>query len=165
MSAARVVLPPRVRDGLLAAIVARFPRKSFGYLVSEQDPLTAGDFVLFEANVRNEPAWRRRFEAYGQYFVDNDDAGFVASPHEAWAAQKALWTRGLREIAVFHTHRRHPANLSSVDRDLHLDRFPALWHLIVSLRNPQLPQLRAFAVGRDGVREMRIDTSTEAADG
>ena len=46
-----------------------------------------------------------------------------------------------------------------------MERFENLWHLIVSMRNPLLPQLRAFSVSRRGVRELGVQLvpSTRAA--
>jgi proteasome lid subunit RPN8/RPN11 len=156
MTTSRVVFETGVRERLLSAIAERFPRKSFGYLLSDHHSHPVADFIVFEDNLRNEPAWKDRFEELGQYFVDHDDAGFVASPEEAWRAQKHIWAQGLCEVGVFHSHRRHPGNFSRIDRDLHLQRFAALWHLIVSMRNPYLPQLRAFAVAPHEVRELPV---------
>ena len=57
---------------------------------------------------------------------------------------------------MFHTHRRHPGNFSDIDYDLHVSRSAEIWHLIISLRNPRQPQLRAFAPTASGVRELRV---------
>ena len=98
-------LSSSLHERLLTAIHQRHPRKSFGYLVSDEGSTTPQDFVLFDANVRNDPGWRDRFESYGTYFVEHPDAGFVASPEETWRRQKEIWARGMVEIAVFHSHR------------------------------------------------------------
>ena len=153
----RIVLPVGVRDRLLATVRARFPRKTFGYLLSPGAPAEATDFITLEVNVRNADRWRAEFHSYGRYFVEHDDAGFVATPEESWRAQKEIAGLGLREVGVFHSHRRHPANFSRIDYELHLQRFDRLWHLIVSMRNPEMPQLRAFAVSARGVRELPVD--------
>ncbi len=151
-----VVLHREVRDRLLATVLERHPRKSFGYLLSAGDPRIVSDCAFFESNVRNDAAWKPVFEAHGAYFVAHDDAGFVAAPDESWRIQKQIWERGLQEVALFHSHQRHPANLSGIDYEMHVGRFGRLWHLIISMRNPAQPQLRAFAVSRDGVRELQI---------
>jgi proteasome lid subunit RPN8/RPN11 len=151
-----VVLSDTLRERLLATIAARHPTKSFGYLLTDLDAARPTDFVLFEQNVRNDAGWKPRFEGYGRYFVEHDDAGFVAAPEESWRLQKEIWRREMFEVAVFHSHQRHPANFSRIDYDTHLSRFSALWHLIVSMRNPRLPQIRAFSVSAAGVRELRI---------
>jgi proteasome lid subunit RPN8/RPN11 len=151
-----VVLPAALHGRLLSTVVERYPRKSFGYLVSAGPPEAPSDFVLFSENIRNDPRWRPEFESRGRYFVDHPDAGFVATPEESWQIQRMLRHRGVREVGVFHTHRRHPGSLSRIDYDLHVSRFGRMWHMIISLRNPRLPQLRAFDVSSDGVRELPV---------
>jgi proteasome lid subunit RPN8/RPN11 len=152
----RVVMSRDLQDRLAAAVAEQFPRKAFGYLVSDGDPYEPKDFLLFEGNVRNTRFWKPRFEAYGRYFVDNNDAGFVATPDEAWRIHRELLRRDLFEVAIFHSHQRHAANFSRIDYELHLTWFESLWHLIISMRNPSYPRLRAFAVSRGGVRELPI---------
>lgn len=147
---------PALYDRLVRAAVGRHPFKSFGYLVSDGPPHRPCDFVLFKENQRNDEQWQPEFWRRGRYFVDNDDAGFVASPEESWRVHKSLMARGLFEIGVFHTHQRHPANFSSIDYEMHVSRFCDLWHLVISLRNVALPQVRAFAVSPRGVREMDV---------
>jgi formylglycine-generating enzyme required for sulfatase activity/proteasome lid subunit RPN8/RPN11 len=151
-----IVFAPGLLERLVAAIRQRLPRKSFGYVLSDGDLTTAKDFVLFETNERNSGVWKERFEGYGKYFVEHDNAGFVTTPDEAWKVQKEIWARGMVEVGVFHSHIRHPANFSGVDYDLHIQRFATLWHLIVSMRNPDVPQVRAFGVSDAGVRELPI---------
>jgi proteasome lid subunit RPN8/RPN11 len=153
-----IVMPAELRERLLETVAARHPVKSFGYLLSSSDHRHPVDFVVFERNVRNVDGWRQEFEARGQYFRDHSDAGFVATPDESWRMQKEIWSRGMHEVALFHSHQRHPANFSGIDYELHLSRFASLWHLIVSMRNPQMPLLRAFDVSAAGVRELDIVT-------
>jgi len=152
----QVVLRPALRERLLRTIQQRLPRKSFGFLIAPDNSLAPSDFVLFEENIRNSNFWKPRFEAYGRYFEQHDDAGFVANPEESWRLQKMIWKRGMVEVGVFHSHLRHPANFSQIDYDLHTQRFDNLWHLIISVRNPESPQLRAFAVSQNGVRELTL---------
>lgn len=151
-----IVLSPALRERLIATIRGRYPQKSFGYLISDVDARTPTDFLLFQANIRNSASWKPTFESYGQYFVEHEDAGFVATPEESWQVQNEIWQRGMVEVGVFHSHLRHPANFSGIDFDLHTERFDHLWHMIISLRNPDLPQVRAFAVSHAGVRELQI---------
>lgn len=154
-----IVLSPALRERLIETIKHRYPQKSFGYLLSDVDAHTPTDFILFQANIRNSAPWKHTFESYGRYFIEHEDAGFVATPEESWQVQNEIWQRGMVEVGVFHSHLRHPANFSGIDFDLHTERFDHLWHMIISLRNPQLPQLRAFAVSHAGVQELRITPS------
>ena len=151
-----IVFPAEVRERLLRAIYERLPVKSFGYLISEGDSRQVDDFVLFEGNSRNSAEWQSTFQAYGQYFVDHDDAGFVSTPEETWRVQKEMWRRGMTEVGMFHSHLRHPANFSGIDYDMHISRYQHLWHMIVAVRNRAMPQVRIFDVRTDSVREQVI---------
>ena len=151
-----VLIPTGLQTRLVHAVAERFPQKAFGYLVSDCGFCEPTDFVLFDGNVRNDRAWKPRFEAYGRYFVENADAGFVATAEESWRIQQELVRRDLFEVAIFHSHQRHAANFSRIDYELHLRWFESLWHLIISMRNPRYPRLRAFSVSRTGVRELAV---------
>lgn len=152
----QILLPAELQDRLLKTVLSRYPQKSFGYLISESTLDRPTDFIVFKENIRNDDAWRDVFESRGRYFIDHPDAGFVATPEESWRVQKYLFEKHLNEVAVFHTHLRHPGNFSDVDYDLHISRFGLLRHLIISLRNIRMPQMRAFAVSKTGVRELEI---------
>lgn len=151
-----VLMPAGLQRRLLTTVLDRAPTKSFGYLLSDRTSRAPADYVLFQENIRNDRAWVGRFQAYGRYFVDHDSAGFVATPEESWRVQRRLLATGMVEVALFHTHHRHPGGFSEIDYDMHVSRFENLWHLIISLRNPSLPQLRAYAVSRQGVRELDV---------
>jgi hypothetical protein len=156
LEAAPLILGTALLDRLIATAVGRFPTKTFGYLLGRDDPLQPADFVVFRENLRNDGRWRKRFEAYGRYFVDHSDAGFVASPQEAWEMQQEIARRDLVEVGVFHTHQRHPANFSRIDFEMHWRLFESLYHVILSLRNPSFPRLRAFQVSAEGVCELEV---------
>lgn len=156
LEAAPLILGTELCDRLIAAALGRFPTKTFGYLLARDEPLEPVDFVMFHENIRNDGRWRKQFEAYGRYFVDYSDAGFVASPQEAWEVQQEIAGRDLVEVGVFHTHQRHPANFSRIDFELHRRLFESLYHVVVSLRNPSIPRVRAFQVSADGVHELEM---------
>lgn len=145
-----------VQAELVKVVVDRFPEKSFGYLLASDKSAPIEDFVLFEGNLRNSASWRPEFERRGAYFRENPDAGFVATEADALRVQREIWNRQLVEVAVFHTHRRHPVNFSSVDYELHISRFPSLLHVVISLRNLSYPRLGAFAPSPEGVRELSL---------
>jgi proteasome lid subunit RPN8/RPN11 len=134
--------------------------KSFGLLVADPTapgfPFTASDVVFFDPrkNRRNDPELRAAFEAQGTYFRAYDDAGFVADPAELLAVHRELDMRGLEVVALFHVHRRQPANFSFIDFRLHNPAYP--WHLIVSLRDADRPVLQPFAVRKDLMADVGI---------
>ena len=150
-----VRLPDPVRRRLVttASAVHAAGLKSFGLLLAASDhpdfPFTASDVVFFDPlrNRRNDPAHRAAFEAQGEYFRSYDDAGFVADPGEVLEVFRRVEASGLEAVAMFHAHRRQPANFSVIDFRLHNPAMP--WHLIISLRDPENPVLRAFAVRKD----------------
>ena len=141
---------------LVNAVLDRAPEKSFGCLISDRSDARPTDFIIFEENIRNDYRWRPRFEMYGEYFVRHPSAGFVATPQESWRVQRRLLASGSFEVALFHTHHRHPGSFSQIDYDMHISRFDSLWHLIISLRNLHLPQVRAYRVSGAGVRELDV---------
>lgn len=151
-----ITMTEQLYSRLVGEVRRRHPRKSFGYLISDVDALTPTDVLFFEDNIRNSSQWRDTFESYGDYYIVHSDAGFVASPEEAWRLQKEIWARGMVEIGVFHSHHRHPADFSKIDFDMHVQRFDDLWHLLVSVRNPEQPVVRAFSVSAGGACELPI---------
>ena len=124
--------------------------KSYGLFVADPQspgyPFTACDAVFFdpEKNRRNDPRMRSAFEAQGTYFRSYHDAGFVADSRELLLVHQQLEDHGLEAVAMFHSHRRQPANFSHIDYRLHNPAYP--WHLIVAMRSPRRPVLRAFEV-------------------
>jgi proteasome lid subunit RPN8/RPN11 len=124
--------------------------KSYGLLLAAQDApgdqLRPTDVIFFDParNRRNAPTQRSAFHAQGEYFRRYDDAGFVADPAELLAAYRRIDDAGLEPVAVFHSHRRQPANFSVIDYRLHNPAFP--WHLIIS-----------FSTGRPVLQPFRVD--------
>jgi proteasome lid subunit RPN8/RPN11 len=154
-SQADLILAGDVLDRFLARARAIHASglKSYGLLVADptspEYPFTAQDAVFFDParNRRNDPRMRPAFEAQGSYFRSYDDAGFVADSGELLQVHQRLEARGLEAVAMFHSHRRQPANFSHIDYRLHNPAYP--WHLIVAMREPQRPVLRAFEVRKD----------------
>jgi proteasome lid subunit RPN8/RPN11 len=166
-----VLLPDPVRRRLVATTTAVHAAglKSFGLLVASPEhpafPFTASDVVFFDPlrNRRNDPENRAAFEAQGEYFRSYDDAGFVADSGEVLDAFRRVETAGLEVVAMFHAHRRQPANFSVIDFRLHNPAIP--WHLIISLRNPRYPVLRAFAVRKDPANfGIEVDDGNEGSE-
>ena len=159
-----LVLPQDVLDRFLARVQAIHASglKSYGLFVADPYapgyPFTASDVIFFDPtkNRRNDPQMRPAFEAQGSYFKSYDDAGFVADSGELLQVHRQLESRGLDAVAMFHSHRRQPANFSHIDYRLHNPAYP--WHLIVAMREPERPILRAFEV-RKGEGDFGIDPS------
>ncbi len=124
--------------------------KSYGLFLASPalgaDDVCPSDACFFDPanNRRNECEHRAAFEAQGAYFRRHDDAGFVADPREVMALQNRIGRTGEQMVAPFHSHRRQPANFSSIDYRLHNPLFG--WHLVVSMRDPKHPRLQTFAI-------------------
>ncbi len=127
--------------------------KSFGLLLADPSdpryPFVASYVAFFDPtkNRRNEPTMRAAFEAQGTYFRSYDDAGFVADAAELLEIYRGLDASGLEAVALFHVHRRQPANFSVIDFKLLNPAYA--WHLIISLRDPANPVLAPFEVRKD----------------
>ena len=130
----------------------KYPKKAFGYFISDEPGGSPVDYIMFENNIRND--WRGFFEEYGNYYKKNQDAGFLATPEETYHVEKYLRQNNMFKVGVFHSHQRHPAIFSKVDCDLHPEK--DLWHLIISLRNIDMPQVRIFKVCNDMSQEIPI---------
>jgi hypothetical protein len=148
----------RLLDTTTAAHAAGL--KSFGLLLADPHdpdfPFVATDVAFFDPNRnrRNDPGLRSAFEAQGEYFRAYDDAGFVADSAELLQLYRRLDECNLEAVALFHVHRRQPANFSLIDFRLHNPAYA--WHLIISLRDPAHPVLQPFAVRKDPTAEFGI---------
>lgn len=147
-----VSLHPELINRFTIAVKEKFPKKAFGYFLAPIGDTCPSDFIIFNDDIRND--WRELFEQYGNYYKRNQDAGFLTTPEETYSIEKYIRNNGLRKIGVFHSHQRHPAIFSKVDVDLHPDE--SLWHLIISLRNFDLPQIKIFALKNSVIKELKI---------
>jgi hypothetical protein len=160
-----VRLPEHLLARLLATTTAVHAAglKSFGLLLADpldpDFPFVATDVAFFDPvkNRRNDPELRSVFEAQGEYFRAYDDAGFVADANELLEIYRRLDACDLDAVALFHVHRRQPANFSVIDFRLHNPAFS--WHLIISLRDPAHPVLRPFAVQKDPTSNVGISAA------
>jgi proteasome lid subunit RPN8/RPN11 len=146
-----VVLPDEVHRALVSTAdeIHEAGLKSFGFFVADPDtpgfPYRPTGVVFLDAsrNRRNDPLHRAAFRAQGDYFRQYDDAGFVADPSDLLRAYRRIDDAGLEIVGMFHSHRRQPANFSTIDYRLHNPAFA--WHLILSYRDGPV-RLAAFGI-------------------
>jgi proteasome lid subunit RPN8/RPN11 len=99
--------------------------KAYGLLAGDPGapgfPFRAVEAVILDPhrNRRNDAEHRAAFHAQGSYFRAFEDAGFVADPADLLRCWRRIEDAGLEPVAVFHVHRRQPANFSSIDYRLH----------------------------------------------
>ena len=110
------------------------------------------DYYIFNYDLRNN--MKKEFEEYGEYYKIHEDAGFLASDEELVKIHKILQKRNQHIVGVFHSHQRHPAIFSKVDIELHPSQ--SLWHLIISLRNIDMPQIKIFTCKENTIGEIKI---------
>ena len=85
------------------------------------------------------------------YVLTNEDASadhFTMRPEEQFAAVKDMRGRGLKMLAIWHSHPATPARMS--EEDMRLAYTPDTAYVILSLAEPEWPRLKAFRV-EDGV--------------
>ena len=139
-------------EKFLSDVKAKYPLKAFGYFVSASENDYPCEYILFNKDIRDE--MKDEFEAYRDYYVRNDDAGFLATEQEILNVHRRLHREGKHIVGVFHSHQRHPAIFSTVDMDLHPSN--ALWHMIISLRNYNYPIVKVFKIKNDRVSELQM---------
>lgn len=91
--------------------------------------------------------------------IDHSPEHFSFDPKEQFQVVKAARAKGYRLLAVYHSHPASPARLSQ--EDLRFLNDPHLFYLIVSLLNPEVPDIRAFQVAAREVSEVPILTTGE----
>lgn len=147
-----LVIKAGVLERFIEECRKKYPKKAFGYFISSEKGGNPEDFIMFKEDVRNE--WKSEFEEYGNYYVLHDDAGFLATEEEVYSVHKQLAKAKMHVVGVYHSHQRHPAIFSTVDIDLHPSE--QLWHLIISLRNIDNPQIKAFRVVNGMPSELKV---------
>lgn len=81
------------------------------------------------------------------YELTNADASgehYTMSPEEQFAAVRDMRGKGVRMLAIWHSHPATPARMS--EEDLRLAYTPDVAYVIVSLAEPGRPAMRGFIV-------------------
>ncbi len=81
---------------------------------------------------------------YERTNVDASAERFRMKPEEQFAAIKDMRAKGLRMLAIWHSHPTTPARMSA--EDVRLAYTPDVVYLILSLANPDAPDLRGYAL-------------------
>jgi proteasome lid subunit RPN8/RPN11 len=121
-------VPGEILDAIVTQAAAEAPLEACGLIVGSWSA-GAGGKALRYVPCRNALASRSRFSIHHddlyRVTVDADDAGEV------------IW-------AIVHSHPHSAAVPSSTDRELAL--YPDALHLLVSLEDPSMPQVRAWRI-------------------
>ena len=143
-----------VIEQFILELQKNYPKKMFGYFLSDNDENIASSFYIFDSDDRQKKEISDKFIKLGKYYENNANAGFVSSLEETFRFEQYVVKNHLKKIGVFHVHLRHPSIFSIVDKDLHPS--PTLWHLIISMRNIYKPSFSVFEVTKDWFREREL---------
>ncbi len=84
---------------------------------------------------------------------------FLSDPKSMFAADRDMRLKGIDILAVYHSH--PTSNPVPSPTDLNRNYWPKVMTLIVSLKNPQEPQVRGWWLGADNYREAEWTFSGE----
>lgn len=91
------------------------------------------------------------------YELSNIDASgdhYGMMPEEQFAAIKDMRAKGLRMLAIWHSHPASPARMS--EEDMRLAFTPEVVYVIISLENIDAPVIRGFVVDNGTSKEIEI---------
>jgi proteasome lid subunit RPN8/RPN11 len=127
-------MPKRFADAIIAQAKSEFPNEACG-LVAGKDAVAARIYPM--SNVERSPVF---------YRVD---------PKEQLRIMNECEEEGLELVAIYHSHTRSPAYPSSTD--VSLAYYPEAAYLIVSLADPEAPDLRGFRITDGKVKEIELE--------
>ncbi len=82
--------------------------------------------------------------AYPMTNTDVSSKHFMMDPREQFRVARDLRAKGLAMLAIYHSHPETPAGPS--EEDIRLALTPGVSYLIISLADPQLPDLKSFRI-------------------
>jgi len=94
-------------------------------------------------------------EIYPLTNVERSPVLYRADSAEMFRAIRDMEDRDLELVAIYHSHTRSPAYPSSTD--VAQAYYPDAVYLIVSLRDPDRPELRGFRIRDAKVEEVSLD--------
>jgi len=96
----------------------------------------------------------RTEKLYRMTNADGSSEHFAMEPAEQFAVVKDIRARGLKMLAIYHSHPETPARPSA--EDIRLGLTPGVVHVIVSLAEPDRPAVRGFLIEQDKVTETPV---------
>jgi [CysO sulfur-carrier protein]-S-L-cysteine hydrolase len=85
---------------------------------------------------------------------------YSLDPREQYAITMEIEERGWELGAIYHSHTRSEAYPSQTD--VNLAFYPDALYLIVSLRNPDEPEVRAFRIADEQIDEVEVSVGDSA---
>ena len=90
--------------------------------------------------------------------ADASPTTFRVAPADLLAAFEALDAAGLDLVGIYHSHPASPAYPSPTDV-IYARGYPGVRHVIVSLRESDRPEIRAFRIDGERINEVGIDVA------
>lgn len=85
---------------------------------------------------------------------ERSEVSYFASPREQIKAFKKMREEKLELVGIYHSHPNSPAKPSQ--RDVELAFYPEAVYLIVSLKSPDMPEVKAYRLTKEKVEEVEI---------
>jgi proteasome lid subunit RPN8/RPN11 len=101
-------------------------------------------------------------EVYCMRNAESSEVTYALDPEEQFSIMKQIEGKGLKLIAIYHSHTGSPAFPSATDvaraffpgtRD---ENFPGVAYVIASVSENGLRELRAFLIKGDGIEEVEV---------
>jgi len=131
------------------------PHKAYG-LVGGKDVYHPNRLYPCSTNLRNTPRWEAVFASFGEFYR-NPDLGFVISPSEVEAVLDVMESHNESLVGVYHSHRFLCAEPTKAD--IALSSGPEVLCYIVSVVQPDCPEVGIFRLNGNGYEAVRVVTS------
>lgn len=151
----KIIFHRKLYDRLVSLCVDALPEKAYGIIAGiGGNGNEVEEIYPLQTNLRpdNEKI-NGIFQSYGEFYCDKD-RGFWIDKREQFEVLKRIAEKNLKVIAIYHSHRCRLATPSQVDIDLHYDS--SALALIVSVVNPEQPEVKAFEIGNNRFQESEI---------
>jgi proteasome lid subunit RPN8/RPN11 len=94
------------------------------------------------------------FKLYRARNADDSPASYRLDPEQQYRILKDIEVRGWELVGIYHSHPSAPATPSDVDE--RQARYPESSYVLISLEDPDNPQVRSFRITEVGVTEEGI---------
>lgn len=91
--------------------------------------------------------------------IDKSPQSYIMDPKEQLKVQKEMRALGLEMVGIYHSHTASQARPSA--RDIEEVFYPDAFYLIVSLKDKNNPQIRAFKIAEGKIGEEEIKSEVD----
>lgn len=98
---------------------------------------------------------RRVQQLYTMANTDQSSDHFMMAPEEQFTVMKDMRAKGLEMLAIYHSHPASPARPS--EEDIRLAFTNGVLHVVLSLQDSSVPEVRAFNINDGLVSESELE--------